>query len=253
MGLIDRAILQDEINQALNALFRNGQLPYIKTSNGLTFDGDTTGKEVYDDTYVKISDTPVKAEDVTAVFLFSEEDGKKYAVEEMAVVNEGDKVFITGKVRYDSGGSNDGVWVVIVNSDNAQFTKGVYVVKMGNSYVCEIHGIKTETIHPIDLNFIPVALLPVSIELSVILPDSMGDIVDVPKEEGDRIMEAFQNGISNIWITAKSKAGREYLCRLSSLCRSESGIEFVFDAGQFKYSIAYVGGGWKMALGATNP
>lgn len=187
MGVIDRAILQDEISQALNALFRNGQVPYIKTSNVLTFDGDTTDKEGLGP-FCKVTDRVIDVGEVDSVLSIIAGQKRVISKEEFTIEEQGGTTLVVAGATQ--------LFAVFTEDVPAQnVTKGTYVYAEGkNFYTAEIRGVKTETIHPIDLKFIPGAVLPV-VELSgetlMALIEANGADVTLPEKNQSELNNAL--------------------------------------------------------------
>lgn len=152
MSLIDRAILQGEIIQALNALFLSGQVGRtVNEPKTLTWDGDTTDAEnVFDIQAVKISDEFVDLNTVSAVRVkFFDGSVRDLSAPDFVVTEEYGIHFLILKTN-----ENLLCFSIPVELD-AEVPTGLYLNAAEDIYHVESVTYQTETIHPIDPKFLP--------------------------------------------------------------------------------------------------
>ena len=153
MGLIDRAILQDEISQALNALFRNGQLPRVETTK--------TAVEIFRELKLEFENgqTEFRYQFTAGATYEVILDGVSYVRKAFDVEFEGETSTALGNASL-FGYADTGEPFLFVNE-----MFGI-LSELGPGGTSE-HSIvfskieETETIHPIDPKFLPGVCLPV--------------------------------------------------------------------------------------------
>ena len=153
MGLIDRAILQDEISQALNALFRNGQLPRVETTK--------TAVEILREPKLEFEDgqTAFRCQLIAGVTYEVILDGVTYVRKAFDVEFNGESGVVLGNASPYGYADTGEPFVIIPNLF-------AIISEVGSGGTSE-HSIvfskieETETIHPIDPKFLPGVCLPV--------------------------------------------------------------------------------------------
>lgn len=178
MGVIDRAILQDEIRQALNGLFLNGQAGRKETKR-ISYNSDTDAKEIIpygNQYYARVLDEPIPltqenfkrvvvsmsiANLEPAVSVGSKADGTAF-VERVAEMGGAICVFIM-----IGGNISDYPAIAVFEQDLPAELTGV-AIKKGVYFISETEPeakvetiLEYETIHPIDQKFLPGVCLPV--------------------------------------------------------------------------------------------
>jgi hypothetical protein len=176
-----KQLVNDEKNKAVyesvEDLKKSGGVGYVEPGKVITFDGNTTGKDVIpsdeDRMYVRISDEAIDLSQITVCNVYVEGFGNFGNLFETgnAVVNaEGG---IIECVRDDAFGTGlhfweDGTPLVLcvpeaIEDEGETIQKGIYVLvdynakdTVGNSYHAYIDRLETaDTIHPIDSKYIP--------------------------------------------------------------------------------------------------
>lgn len=176
----------DMITLALAKQYTDSQkLAYTEGGGSLIWDGNTEGKEVYNENFVRVSTKALDLNEIATVTLSENGEVTTIAASEgNVIVDNGASLFIADVPLIISVS-------VAGTADFAYFDVGTYLFTTpeADAYVSSVTF--KETIHPIDPKYLPGVCLPV-VELSTVIAESGTALTEA---ESAALTEAYESGL----------------------------------------------------------